>query len=123
MNMSKTMNILLWIVIWASFILMWAFILGKSFVYKHVKNLKFVSRYSVFIGFLYLLHFASIIVFSIACWFSPISNAYAFVFPLYLPIPFLIGKFSRYEKIDFYTNLQIIALAICVLTGIALIRL
>lgn len=113
---------LLQFVIVITSLLILLFAVGKFYVYKHIENLHFVSIYSVWIGFAFFFHLLSILAFLICTTIAKGFQPQLSVMLLYLPLPFLIGKFSRYEQIDYYTNLQILSLIAFVVTCILILK-
>lgn len=95
----------------SNFLLIAGFVAGKIVLHKTEDAIKFFARFSVGICTLFVIYFVSILCFSIVCLFS--QNAlYSLIFPVFLFLPFVIGKFSTYEKVHFYTNIQIVTLVI-----------
>lgn len=101
-------------------ILILGFIFGKFVMYKFENAVKFLSVYTVFMGTMYLAYFISILWFSISNLYMG-NAAYAAMFPIFLFLPFIIGHFASYEKIHFYTNIQILTLVISLLLAFSFI--
>lgn len=122
-NISKILahfpNSLLAIIV-TNLILLGGFVIGKLALYKFENAIKFFSVFTVFIGVMYLAYFISILWFSISNLLD--GNAvYAAMFPIFLFLPFIIGHFSSYEKIHFYTNIQLLTLVISLLLAFSFI--
>ena len=101
-------------------LLILGFIIGKLVLYKNENAVKFYAYFSVVICVLFSLYFISII------WFSTINlfagNAiYSTIFPIFLFLPFIIGHFASYEKVHFYTNIQILTLIVSLLLALSFI--
>lgn len=112
-------NSLIFIII-TNILLILGFILGKLVLYKNENTIKFFAYFSVAICALFSLYFISILWFSISNLYA--GNAvYSAIFPIFLFLPFIIGHFASYEKIHFYTNIQILTLIISLLLALSFI--
>lgn len=112
-------NSLIFIII-TNVLLILGFILGKLVLYKNENAIKFFAYFSVAICALFSLYFISILWFSISNLYA--GNAvYSAIFPIFLFLPFIIGHFASYEKIHFYTNIQILTLIISLLLALSFI--
>lgn len=101
-------------------LLILGFILGKLALYKNENAIKFYAYFSVVICLLFALYFISILWFSLSNLY--LGNAvYAAIFPVFLFLPFIIGHFTSYEKVHFYTNIQILTLMISLLLALSFI--
>lgn len=101
-------------------LLILGFILGKLLLYKYENAIKFFAYFSVVISILFVLYFVSILWFSISNLY--LGNAvYAAIFPIFLFLPFITGHFASYEKVHFYTNIQILTLIISLLLALSFI--
>lgn len=101
-------------------LLILGFVLGKLVLYKNENAIKFYSYFSVVISMLFTLYFISILWFSLSNLYW--GNAvYAAIFPIFLFLPFIIGHFASYEKVHFYTNMQILTLIISLLLALSFI--
>ena len=101
-------------------LLILGFILGKLVLYRHENAIKFFAYFSVAICILFALYFVSILWFSISNLY--LGNAvYAAIFPIFLFLPFITGHFASYEKVHFYTNIQILTLIISLLLALSFI--
>lgn len=107
-------------IIVTNILLILGFVLGKLVLYKNENAIKFYSYFSVVISMLFTLYFISILWFSISNLYW--GNAvYAAIFPIFLFLPFIIGHFASYEKVHFYTNMQILTLIISLLLALSFI--
>lgn len=112
-------NSLLAIIV-TNIILLVGFLIGKLALYKFENAVKFFSLYTVFISTVMVAYFIAILWFSISNLYS--GNAvYAAMFPIFLFLPFIIGHFSSYEKIHYYTNIQILTLVISLLLAFSFV--
>ena len=101
-------------------LLILGFALGKLVLYRNENATKFYAYFSVFISVLFALYFISILWFSLSNLY--LGNAvYAAIFPIFLFLPFIIGHFASYEKVHFYTNIQILTLIISLLLALSFI--
>ncbi len=108
------------VIIVTNVLLILGFVVGKLALYKFENAVKFFAYYSVIICILFVLYFISIIWFSISNLFA--GNAvYSAIFPIFLFLPFIIGHFASYEKVHFYTNIQILTLIISLLLALSFI--
>ena len=107
-------------IIVSNILLILGFIIGKLALYKNENAVKFYAYFSVVICVLFTLYFISIICFSISNLFA--GNAvYSAIFPIFLFLPFIIGHFASYEKVHFYTNIQILILIVSLLLALSFI--
>lgn len=107
-------------IIVTNILLILGFVLGKIVLYKNENAIKFYSYFSVVISMLFTLYFISILWFSLSNLYW--GNAvYAAIFPIFLFLPFIIGHFASYEKVHFYTNMQILTLIISLLLALSFI--
>ncbi len=81
------------------------FVLGRCFVFKQKNNPNLTALFSIILGLLFVLYFISIIsVVGIALF----HHKYFAIFLLaFIPMPFIIGQKATYEKLRFYSNLQL----------------
>lgn len=108
------------LLILSNVILILGFIIGKIALYKAENAVKFYSLFSVFISSLFVIYFISILWFSLSNLY--LGNAiYAAIFPIFLFLPFIIGHFASYEKVHFYTNIQILTLIVSLLLALSFI--
>ncbi len=107
-------------IILTNVILIAGFVFGKLLLYKFENKVKFMSLFTVFISVVMVAYFISIIWFSLSNLYN--GNAvYAAMFPIFLFLPFIIGHFASYEKIQYYTNVQILTLVISLLLAFSFI--
>lgn len=108
------------LIISTNIILILSFIIGKLAIWKFENAVKFFSLFSVFTSIFFALYFISILWFSLSNLYT--GNAvYAAIFPIFLFLPFITGHFASYEKIHFYTNVQILTLIISLLLALSFI--
>lgn len=101
-------------------LLIFGFLIGKLALYKNENAIKFFAYFSVLMSTLFALYFISILWFSISNLYA--GNAvYSAIFPVFLFLPFIIGHFASYEKVHFYTNIQILTLIISLLLALSFI--
>ncbi len=101
-------------------LLILGFLIGKLALYKNENAIKFFAYFSVLMSTLFALYFISILWFSISNLYA--GNAvYSAIFPVFLFLPFIIGHFASYEKVHFYTNIQILTLIISLLLALSFI--
>lgn len=97
-----------------------AFILGRCFVFKQKNRPNLTAGYSILLGVLFLLYFISIIGF---VGVSLLHQKYFSIFLLvFIAIPFVIGEKATYEKIRFYSNLQLAMFLVSLFAVYFLIR-
>lgn len=94
--------------------LMAAFVVGKS-IFKR-ENMNLSSNYSIFISVLMIFYFLSIITFNFFSFAAKYFLYGLFLLP-FLFAPFIIGHFSKFEKINLYMDIQISTLVLSLLTG------
>ena len=120
MKIISLLPLSLKLIIMTNILLIAGFIIGKLALYKFENAVKFFAYYSVAISVLFVLYFISIIWFSISNLFA--GNAvYSAIFPIFLFLPFIIGHFATYEKVHFYTNIQILTLILSLLLALSFI--
>ncbi len=95
----------------SNFLLIIGFGVGKIVLHKSEDKIKFFARFTVMICILLITYFLSILLFTIGSIFSA-NAANSLIFPIFLFLPFVIGKFATYEKVHFYTNIQLVTLII-----------
>lgn len=96
------------------------FIIGKLVLFKFENAIKFLSVFTVLMSLVYVVYFIAILWFSISNLYTG-NAAYAAMFPIFLFLPFIIGHFANYEKIHFFTNVQILTLVISLLLAFSFI--
>ncbi len=107
-------------IIVTNILLIIGFIIGKLVMYKAENAIKFFAYFSVFMCAFFVAYFVSIIWFSLSNLY--LGNAiYAAIFPVFLFLPFITGHFATYEKVHFYTNIQILTLIISLLLALSFI--
>ena len=95
-----------------------AFIAGKIIFRK--ENINLNSNYSIFLSVLLIFYFVSILVFNLFSFNTKYFWSGLILLP-FLFMPFIIGRISKYEKINFYMNMQILTLVISFLAGVLMI--
>ena len=95
----------------SNLLLIIGFVIGKIVLRKNENNIKFFAYFSVAICVLFAVYFISILWFSLCNLFST-QAIYSIIFPIFLFLPFIIGRFASYEKIHFYTDIQILTLIV-----------
>lgn len=115
-----TLPVSLIAIIFTNILLIFGFVVGKLALYKSENAVKFYAYFSVVISMLFALYFISILWFSLSNLYR--GNAvYAAIFPIFLFLPFIIGHFASYEKVHFYTNIQILTLIISLLLALSFV--
>lgn len=85
-----------------------SFILGRCFVFKQKGKPNLTAIYAVFLGVLFLLYFISII--SVVAVSLMHHKYIALVLLAFIAMPFIIGQKATYEKLRFYSNIQLLML-------------
>lgn len=100
-------------------ILIFSFLVGKFFIFNSEKKVILASKYSIYIAVIFIIYFISIIAFDCLSFLYVHRNiCYALSLSIFLFTPFIIGNIAKYEKINFYTNIQILTLVISLILGI-----
>lgn len=108
------------VLIVSNVLLIFGFLLGKLALYKAENAVKFYAMFSVVTSGLFLVYFIAILWFSLSNLY--LGNAvYSAIFPIFLFLPFIIGHFASYEKVHFYTNIQILTLVISLLLAVSFV--
>ena len=103
-----------------SFIFLMSFLIGCIFIFNKNTKLKLKNLYSVFIAFLMTLYLFSSIVLGLNAIYLKELNYIPYI--SFILFPFILGYFSNYKKLKFYTYLQIlIILTGCISSFISLI--
>lgn len=119
-NIVKQLPNSLIILIVSNVLLILGFVIGKLALYKSENAIKFYAFFSVMISMLFGIYFISILWFSLSNLY--LGNAvYSAIFPIFLFLPFIIGHFASYEKVHFYTNIQILTLVISLLLALSFV--
>lgn len=108
-NLLKNTPVSLITLMISNLLLLILFIIGKVVLIKREDALKFFSNFTVAVCILFIIYFVSILWFTARCLLIGTAGQ-AFIFPVFAFIPFIIGKFASYDRVHFYTNLQIFAL-------------
>lgn len=101
------MNTVLSLLALINLLLIVVFIIATNFINTQ-KQPKLMAWYSVLLAVLFLIYFAAILTASFAALFAKEYMVLSLVF--FVIIPFVIGKYVSYEKLSFYSNLQLFAL-------------
>lgn len=99
------------LIIFSNIFLILGFSAGKIALWKWENAVKFFAVFSVVMSFLISAYFIGILWFSISSLLNGnvINGA---IFSVFMFLPFIIGHFSSYEKIQFFSNIQILTLII-----------
>ena len=98
-----------------------AFIFGRCFVFKQKHRPNLLAGYSLFLGVLFLFYFISILG---VVGVSLLNHKYISICLLaFIAAPFVIGKKVTYEKLSFYSNLQLMTFFASMLASYILIKL
>ncbi len=92
-----------------------AFFVGKNIFRKDDIHLS--SNYAVFLSVLLIFYLVSTLALNLFSF----NTKYFLLCLILLPfifVPFVIGQISSYERINFYTNVQILTLCLSFLTGV-----
>jgi len=95
-----------------------AFSAGKIIFKK--ENINLNSNYSIFLSVLLIFYFVSILVLNLFS-FNTKYFWYGLILLPFLFMPFVIGRIAKYEKINFYMNIQILTLVISFFAGVLMI--
>lgn len=91
-----------------NFIFLVLFLLGKEIIFKVKNKPNLIAFYSVFLAVMFVIYFAAIfwvVLFAVAAQrILPVSLL------LFVAFPFVLGQRVTYEKLNYYANLQILAL-------------
>lgn len=121
LKIINSVSVSLAVLIVSNILLIVGFLIGKIVLYKNENAIKFFARFSVAICTLFVIYFLSILWFSISSFFFG-NSVYSVIFPVFLFLPFVIGYFASYEKVHFYTNIQILTLIISLLLALSIIQ-
>lgn len=108
------------LIIVTNILLIAGFCIGKAVLLKNENAIKFFAVFSVLMTFFFAAYFIGIIwffVYSIAAG----SSFYGIMFLIFLFLPFVIGYFSTYKKIQLYSDIQILTLLISLIAALSLI--
>jgi hypothetical protein len=109
------MNLILNIFFAITLLFITAFIFGRFFVFKQKNRPNLTAGYSILLGVMFLLYFISIIG---VVGVSLLHQKYFSIFLLvFIAIPFIIGEKATYEKIRFYSNLQLFMFLVSLFTA------
>lgn len=88
-------------------VLIVVFIIATNFINMQ-KQPKLMAWYSVLLAVLFLIYFTAILTAAAVALLKKEYMVLSLVF--FVIIPFVIGKYVSYEKLSFYSNLQLFAL-------------
>lgn len=89
------------------------FIFGKIMLKNQHKH-EIISTYTIYLAVIFGLYLIFLIIFAITAFILGYIN-FGLLFLVFFILPFVIGRVSRYEKANFYTNIQIMVLIISLL--------
>ncbi len=113
------MNLSLYSVIIINVVFLLALTLGKYLIFKKENRVHLAAKYSVFLATLFLFYFVGI--FAVALNSLITGQYYELSLLLFVAAPFIIGKKATYEKINLYTNIQILTLMLSLFWSLALL--
>ncbi len=114
------MNLIWYIFVVINLLFISAFVLGRCFIFKQKNRPNLTAGYSIFLGVLFLLYFVSILG---VVGVSILHQEYFSIFLLvFIAAPFLIGEKATYEKLGFYSNLQLAMFFASLLVSYILIK-
>jgi len=97
------------------------FVIGRCFIFKPKQKPTLKAGFSLLLGFLFLFYFISILG---VVGISLLHHKYLAISLLaFIAIPFIIGKKATYEKLHFYSNLQLIMFLVSLLASYVLIKI
>ncbi len=105
-------------VIFSNIFLIIGFSIGKFALAKWENAVKFFAVFSVIMSFLIAVYFIGIIWFLIHSLTTGNSLQGA-VFLIFLFLPFIIGYFASYKKIQMYSDIQILTLVISLVVAMS----
>lgn len=114
------MNLILMSFVATNLLFMTFFVLGRCFIFKEDKNPNLRAHYAAFLGALLVLYFISIITVIAASAFHHSYLPIGLV--AFIIAPFIIGNKARYEKLSFYSNVQLAMFFISLLASYILIK-
>ncbi len=84
------------------------FIITTKYIYKMYNKPQIMAGFGILMGGLFLIYFLLLILISIMAVFE---HRYLFlIMGIFLVIPFIVGQKATYEKLDLYSNLQLLSL-------------
>lgn len=117
---TQVLPFVLNIFIVVNILLILGFLIGKIALYKYENAVKFYAYFSVVMCMLFVFYFIAILIYSICSFFA--GNMFSFlVFPVFIFLPFVVGYFATYEKVHFFTNIQILTLIASLIVALYLV--
>lgn len=83
------------------------FIIATNFINRQQQP-KLMAWYSILLAVLFLIYFIAILSVVIVSLFTQEYPVLSLI--LFVVIPFIIGKYASYERLSFYSNIQLLAL-------------
>lgn len=100
-------------------LLAFSFVIGKYFIFKKENKVHLVSYYSIFIVVLFAIYMLTLAICGLSSLFIKHAQ-YGILLLVFIFFPFIIGIMSKYEKINFYTNIQILTLIFSFCAGLSM---
>ncbi len=108
------------LIIFSNILLIIGFGIGKLAMWKWENAVKFFAVFSVVMSFLISAYFIGILWFSIGGLISG-NIIHSAIFTVFLFLPFVIGHFATYKKIQFYSDIQILTLIISLVVALSFV--
>ncbi len=108
------------LIIFSNILLIIGFGIGKLAMWKWENAVKFFAVFSVVMSFLISAYFIGILWFSIGGLISG-NIIHSAIFTVFLFLPFIIGHFATYKKIQFYSDIQILTLIISLVVALSFV--
>ncbi len=108
------------LIIFSNILLIIGFGIGKLAMWKWENAVKFFVVFSVVMSFLISAYFIGILWFSIGGLISG-NIIHSAIFTVFLFLPFIIGHFATYKKIQFYSDIQILTLIISLVVALSFV--
>lgn len=83
-----------------------SFVFGRCFVFKQKQKPKLLAGYSLFLGVLLVAYFISIISVVGVLLFH--HQYFSILLLSFIALTFVIGRKATYEKLRFYSNIQLV---------------
>lgn len=111
-------KILLYILFFLTLCLIFLFPFARKFVFK-IENNRLFAMLGVFLGAFLGLYLLFMVIIFLQELLN--KNAFAFLLTPFIFMPFIIGKFATFKKLDFYTNLQTVSFVLSLFVQIMLL--
>lgn len=118
--LNLLIKITLWTVFTINIILFFMLILGKFYVFKQDKMVKLIALYATCVAGAFLFNTLFSFLYMIFGLFNG-NFITTFILPFLAICPFIIGKFTTFDKIEFYTNIQILQILLTIIITTILI--